>query len=242
MAWRTGGVSKVGVGDEHRLARILLVDDQDFMRAGLRSVLSREKVAEVVGEARTGREAVDLCQRLRPDLVLMDVEMPEMDGLSATRRIKKEHPTTVVLIVTAHNDLDYLMEAVQAGAAGYVLKEDILPRVASVVRSALAGDPVLDPGMSLDLLRRLSSQHREAESRTSRTTREKIEGALTGREREVLTLIALGRTNQEIASELFLGVGTVKTHVHRIIQKLGVSDRTQAAITAIRHGIANPGD
>ncbi len=203
----------------------------------MRMVLSREPDIEVVGEAANGREAVEVCRSSGPDLVVMDVQMPEMDGLAATREIKAEMPAVAVLVLTAHDDPDYLLEAVRAGAAGFVLKHNALLRVAELIRTVLVGDPPLDQGLAMRLLRRLSYMQGPTEYGAAEA------GArhLTGREREVLGYLARGCTNGQIAEELVLSVGTVKTHVHRIISKLGVSDRTQAAVFAIRTGLASPG-
>ena len=229
--------------DGHGPARIVLADDQELIRLGIRTVLSRQEGLEIVGEASDGREALQLCRRLVPDVILMDVEMPEMDGLEATRRIKAELPSTSVLVLTAHDDPDYLLEAVQAGAAGYVLKENAVARIADAVRAVLGGEPSLDPGLSVRLLRRLPGGGRREggwgdlppdEARRG----EEIVEALTERELEILGLVALGKTNGDISEDLFLSVGTVKTHVHRVIKKLGVSDRTQAAVLAVRLGLA----
>ena len=225
-----------------RPARVLLADDLESVRVGLRMVLSREPDLEVVGEAVNGWEAVELCRRSGPDLVVMDVQMPEMDGLAATREIKAELPAVAVLVFTAYDDPDYMLEAVRAGAAGFVLKDNALLGVAEVIRTVLRGDPPLDQGLAMRLLRRLSDLHGPSGyDAEARARRERVKDLLTEREREVLRHLARGRTNHEIAGELVLGVGTVKTHVHRIISKLGVSDRTQAAVYAIRTGLASPG-
>jgi DNA-binding NarL/FixJ family response regulator len=145
--------------------RIVLADDKELIRYGLTGILSREEDMEVVGEASTGGEALQLCRTLRPDLVLMDVEMPEMDGLSATRRLKEELPTISVLILTAHDNPDYLLEAVQAGAAGFLLKESALQQVADAVRTVMNGEPTLDQALAVRLLRRMSPQVGAAGSR-----------------------------------------------------------------------------
>jgi DNA-binding NarL/FixJ family response regulator len=225
---------------EGRVMRIVLADDQELIRFSIRSVLAGEEDIEVVGEASTGRESLDLCRRLKPDLVLMDIEMPEMDGIEATRRIKEDLPETSVLMLTSQDDPDYLLDAIQAGAAGYVLKENALFQITSAIRSVLDGEPSLDPGLSMGLLRRLSGQPSEDSHRAAAHRKEVIE-LLTNRELEVLGLIALGRTNHQIAQELFLSVGTVKTHTHHIVRKLEVSDRTQAAVLAIKLGLEPSG-
>ena len=210
-------------------ARLAIVDDHDLARAGLRGMLAGERGLEIVGEAVNGRQALALCRRLRPDLVLMDVRMPDLDGLAATRAIKQECPGTSVILVTMHENADYLLEAIKAGAAGYVLKGATKRELVSAVRRVLAGESVLEPDLTSQLLRRLAREPR----RDAPTPVE----PLTPREREVLRLVARGYTNQEIATELMLSLSTVKTHLEHIIAKLDVSDRTQAAVRAAELGL-----
>jgi DNA-binding NarL/FixJ family response regulator len=192
-------------------------------------MLAGERGLEIVGEAVNGRQALSLCRRLRPDLVLMDVRMPDLDGLAATRAIKQECPGTSVILVTMHENADYLLEAIKAGAAGYVLKGATKRELVSAVRRVLAGESVLEPDLTSQLLRRLAREPR----RDAPTPVE----PLTPREREVLRLVARGYTNQEIATELTLSRSTVKTHLEHIIAKLDVSDRTQAAVRAAELGL-----
>ena len=226
--------------DRHRPARLVIADDLDVVRVGLRNVLSREPDFEVVGEAENGREAVELCRRSEPDVVIMDVQMPEMDGLTATRKIKGELSSVAVLVLTAYEDPDYMLEAVRSGAAGFILKQNALLRVTEAVRTVLGGGPTLDQGMAMRLLRNLSTLRKTPEDDPEIVIqREEATNALTKRELEVLSHLARGYTNGRIATELVLSVGTVKTHVHRIISKLGVSDRTQAAVRAIRIGLVS---
>ena len=210
-------------------ARLAIVDDHDLARAGLRGMLAGERGLEIVGEAVNGRQALSLCRRLRPDLVLMDVRMPDLDGLAATRAIKQECPGTSVILVTMHENPDYLLEAIKAGAAGYVLKGATKRELVSAVRRVLAGESVLEPDLTSQLLGRLAREPR----RDAPTPVE----PLTPREREVLRLVARGYTNQEIATELTLSLSTVKTHLEHIIAKLDVSDRTQAAVRAAELGL-----
>ena len=215
---------------EQRPARVLIADDHDLARLGLRTMLTPEPDLEVVGEATTGREAVELTRQLQPDLVLMDIRMPDLDGLVATRAIKEEFPRTSILIVTLSEDADYLLEALRVGAAGFVLKDASRREVVTAVRQVLNGESPLDPKLAAQLIRRMATQPSPSEPPVRRGDE------LTQREVEVLRLIAEGKTNAEIAQNLFISTGTVKQHVERIIAKLGVSDRTQAAVRAIELG------
>jgi DNA-binding NarL/FixJ family response regulator len=225
--------------------RLLIAEDHDLVREGLRMLLEDEPGLRVVGEAADGQEAVDLCRRLEPDLVLMDVRMPRMDGLEATRAIKAEHPATSVLMVTAHEDPDYLLEAVRAGAAGYVLKDASRAELIDAVRRVLDNEPALDRGLGMRLLRRLVEEA-DARGRPDGgpstgvypgSAAAALPHPLTPREEEVLRLMATGRTNRQLAGDLHLSLSTVKRHMERIISKLGVSDRTQAAVRAIELGL-----
>jgi len=221
-------------------ARLVIVDDHHLLRRGFRSLLASEPDLEVVGEASDGREAIELCQRLRPEFVLMDVRMPRMDGLAATREIKREHPNIVVLIMTMHENTDYLLEALDAGAAGYVLKDTPADRLISAVRRTLNGESPLNQELAARLLRSLAEERkREAAPKRPELRAPQLE-PLTPRELEVLGLLATGQTNQRIAQTLVISKGTVKVHVERIIRKLNVSDRTQAAVRAIEMGLLIP--
>ena len=221
-------------------ARLVIVDDHHLLRRGFRSLLAGEPDLEVVGEASNGREAIELCRRLRPDFVLMDVRMPEMDGLAATRELKRELPDTAVLIMTMHENMDYLLEALDAGAAGYVLKDSPAERLISAVRRTLKGESPLNQELAAQLLRRLAEERKSEPAPKQPEPRESLREPLTPRELEVLGLLATGRTNQQIAQTLVISKGTVKVHVERIIRKLNVSDRTQAAVRAIEMGLLTP--
>jgi DNA-binding NarL/FixJ family response regulator len=224
--------------------RVLLVDDHGLMRAGLRFVLEARGDLEVVGEASDGEEAVASCRGLRPDVVLMDITMPKMDGIEATRAIKAEMPLTAVLVLTSHVAEDVLMEAVRAGAAGYVLKGSRHEDVVGAVRAVLSGETPLDQGLAMRLLRRVAETAGRPAAAAAPAGAFHPGGAdspganpLTPRETEVLRLLATGKTNRQLAGELHISLSTVKRHVERIIEKLGVSDRTQAAVRAGELGL-----
>jgi DNA-binding NarL/FixJ family response regulator len=221
-------------------ARLLIADDHALVWEGIRTVLESAPDLEVVAEAANGREALELCRSLSPDLVLMDVRMPEMDGLAATRAIKEELPTTIILIVTTYDNPDYLFEAIKTGAAGYVLKDATKPQLLGTVRKVLGGESPLDQELAMQLLRRMigeARQQRGSLPSPSRESQETLPEPLTARELEVLRHLPLGGTNQQIARGLGISRTTVKTHVEHIIAKLEVSDRTQAAVKAIELGL-----
>jgi DNA-binding NarL/FixJ family response regulator len=221
--------------------RLVLADDHHILRRGFRSLLSQEPDLEVVGEASNGLQAIEICRRLRPDLILMDVRMPEMDGITATRRIKESQPGVGVLMVTMHENPDYLLEALDAGAAGYVLKDAPGDRLISAVHRTLNGESPLNQELATLLLRRLANEKHHEPLPPPRADLDHQVGALTPRETEVLALLTTGRTNQQIAQSLNISKGTAKVHVERIIRKLEVSDRTQAAVRAIEMGFSSGG-
>jgi DNA-binding NarL/FixJ family response regulator len=181
-----------------------------------------------------------MCRRLEPDLILMDVRMPEMDGITATRRIKEEHPGVSVLMVTMHENPDYLLEALDAGAAGYVLKDAPADRLISAVHRTLNGESPLNQELATLLLRRLADEKQHKPQPPQQPAFDSPIEALTPRETEVLMLLTTGQTNQQIAHTLNISKGTAKVHVERIIRKLDVSDRTQAAVRAIERGFSSP--
>jgi DNA-binding NarL/FixJ family response regulator len=231
--------AEAGARDVSPGARVLVVDDHALLRAAMRSILSREPDLEVVGEASDGREAVELCHTLRPDLVLMDVSMPGLDGITATRKIKAALPEMGVLILTAHDDQDLLLEAVRAGAAGYVLKGVGPAELVGAIRATLVGESPVDQELVMQLVRRLARD--EVKKPPASDRRAPQRPSLTDRELEVLALLTTGKTNREISRELHLSLSTVKRNLERIISKLGVSDRTQAAVKAVELGLTDPG-
>lgn len=225
-------------------ARLVLADDHYLIRVGLRLVLDGQSDLDVVGEASNGREAVELCRRLRPDIVLMDVSMPEMDGLAATRAIKQDNSTTGVLILTGSVNPDYLFEALKVGAAGYVLKDAPKSELLDAVRQVLAGELPLNPSLAAELLSKMAREKEkespEPQPELKKSPKELLE-PLTDRELEVLDLLARGQTNRQIAQNLVVSPWTVKVHVGHIMGKLDVSDRTQAAVRAIELGLVRVG-
>jgi DNA-binding NarL/FixJ family response regulator len=217
--------------------RVLLVDDQALIRTGFRMILGAEPDLEVVGECTTGAHAVDSASRLAPDVILMDIRMPEMDGIEATRRITAaggEHPPRVLMLTTFDLD-EYVYDALRAGASGFLLKDVPADQLVEGIRLVASGEALLAPSAT----RRLIGEF----ARTSPARREPPPALaqLTPRELEVFRLIARGRSNAEIARELFVGETTVKTHVTRILMKLGVRDRVQAVVLAYETGIVAPG-
>jgi DNA-binding NarL/FixJ family response regulator len=210
-------------------ARIIIADDHELARAGLRSMIEGARGLVVVGEAANGREALELCRSTCVDLALLDVRMPELDGMAATRAIKEICPETRVLIITTHEHPDYLLAALKAGAAGYLLKDVTRQDLLLTIRRVLRGESLLRGDIAIRALEHLTNEGTGNDAA--------VLERLTSRESEVLALIVEGQTNREIAGRLALSVGTVKIHVEHIIAKLGVSDRTQAAVRAVERGL-----
>jgi NarL family two-component system response regulator LiaR len=215
---------------EARPIRVLLVDDHVVVRKGLRALLDRDPGIEVTGEAEDGEQALQTLARLRPDVILMDLEMPGMGGIEATRQIAQEHPNARIVVLTSHAAEHDVLPALKAGALGYVLKHSAPEDVLHAIRQAHLGEPVLDPSVARLLLQEL---HRPAAAKQPRTP-----DPLSERELEVLRLIARGLSNQEIADRLVVGEATVRSHVSAILRKLQLASRTQAALYALREGLA----
>jgi DNA-binding NarL/FixJ family response regulator len=212
--------------------RVLIADDQPMMRAGFRMILEAQGDIEVVDEAGDGLEAVEAAERTDPDVVLMDIRMPRLDGVEATRRLAGRK----VLILTTFDLDEYVVEALRAGASGFLLKDALPSDLVAAVRTVAAGDALLSPSVTRRLLDRMVSRLPPASTQTPDAIRE-----LTEREREILELLARGLSNAEIAERLVVSEPTVKTHVSHVLAKLGLRDRVQAVVLAYETGLVKPG-
>jgi DNA-binding NarL/FixJ family response regulator len=208
--------------------KVLIVDDHHVVRRGLVFFLKTQKDIQVIGEAKNGQEAVEMTKTLQPDLVLMDLDMPIMDGIEATRQIKSVMPNMKIMILTSFSDQDHVIPAIEAGAAGYQLKDIEPDELVRSIKKLLSGENQLHPKATTHLLSHLTNKSRESKSPAEE---------LTKRELEVLVEIAKGKSNKEIASTLFITEKTVKTHVSNVLAKLNLQDRTQAALFAVKHGL-----
>jgi two-component system, NarL family, response regulator LiaR len=216
--------------------RLLICDDQDIVCEGLRAMLVPIPQIEVVGVAKNGMEAVDQVRRLHPDLVLMDLKMPGMNGIQATKAICEQYPEVRVLILTTYDADEWVINAIRNGASGYLLKDTPQEELVKAILNSIKGWNPIDPQVAGKILNHVAHQP------VSIHQDQKLVSQLSDREREVLQLLADGLSNNEIARRLFLSEGTIKNYVSAIFSKLGVADRTQAAILAIRAGLASPGD
>ena len=212
--------------------RVLLADDQSLFREGLHTLLSLQPDLEVVGEAQNGAEALRLAAELKPDVVLMDVQMPVLDGVAATRRMRAEHPNCRVILLTTFDDDEYVFEGLRAGAVGYLLKDAASARLVDAIRAAGRGESFLQPSVAAKVVAEFTRLSGAAPARPA-----SLAEPLSEREMEVLRLVAEGASNRDIAARLVLAEGTVKNHVTNILTKLDVRDRTQAAIRARQLGI-----
>lgn len=208
------------------MIKVLIVDDHEMVRLGVSTYLGVQPDLQVVGEAADGQEGLDKALALRPDVILMDLVMPNMDGIESTKRIMAAWPEARIIILTSFIDDEKVYPAIEAGAASYILKTATAEEIAAAIRKTAAGDSALDPQVTTKMMNRLTKK-----------AQPELADELTNREREVLMLIAQGKSNQEIADELFITLKTVKTHVSNILAKLEVEDRTQAAIYAFKHGL-----
>ncbi len=209
--------------------KILICDDQAVIRDGLEMLLSLEKDFQIVGCAQDGQEALELTAQKSPDLILMDLKMPGMNGIEATREIRKKFPRVKILVLTTYDDDEWVFDAIRAGASGYLLKDTPRQKIVEAIRGTLAGKTFVDPSVAGKLLQQVAGQPSQPASLLAQK--------LTERELDVLRLLAKGMTNAEIAAALYLSEGTVRNHISAILEKLGVSDRTQAAVIAIQHGL-----
>lgn len=216
------------------MIRVLLVDDQRLMRDGMKTLLSLEGDLEVAGEAGNGLEAVQQALALRPDVVLMDIRMPGMNGVEATREIRRALPETRVLVLTTFDDDDLVMEALLEGAAGYLTKDLPAEQIADAIRQVCTGGVVMPPPIAAKVVSELA--RRSATAPAAKGDKAVLD-QLTDRERDVLRLLGQGFSNKEIGEALFITEGTAKNHVSNLIEKLRLRDRTQAALWAVRHGL-----
>jgi len=216
------------------LTRVLITDDDDLMRAGLVELLTTDPEIEIIGQASTGREAVDLARRLAPDVVLMDVRMPDLDGIAATRELSRAAPGTRVLILTTFEQDDYIFGALRAGASGFLLKRARPEELIAAVHTIASGDSLLSPSVTRRVIDRMAQQP------TPEVADQAKLHELTPREREVLELIARGLSNREIAAALGVEESTIRTHVKRTLMKLGLRDRVQVVIFAYESGVNQP--
>jgi len=217
---------------------VLIADDQTLVRSGLRAIIESEPGMEVVGEAADGAEAVEAVRRLRPDVALMDIRMPRLDGVAATRALLRGAapvPTRVVMLTTFHTD-EYVTEALRAGASGFLLKEATADQLVDAVRVVAEGEAMLAPSVTRRLLERMA-----VDSTQSPDDADEIRNLLSAREVDVLLLVARGLSNAEISVKLYLAETTVKSHVQSMLAKLGVRDRLQAAVAAYDSGLVRPG-
>jgi DNA-binding NarL/FixJ family response regulator len=216
------------------MTRVLIADDDDLMRAGLVELLSIDATIAVVGVAATGREAVALARTLGPDVVLMDVRMPDLDGIAATRELARVAPAAKVLILTTFEQDDYVFDGLRAGASGFLLKRTRPEELIAAVHAVAAGDSLLSPSVTRRVIDRLAQQPTPNLADRARLDQ------LTAREREVLELVARGLSNREIAATLVVEESTIRTHVKRVLGKLGLRDRIQAVIYAYENGLTQP--
>ena len=213
------------------MVRVLICDDQTVVREGLAAILSTDPEIEVVGLAGDGREALDLVAETSPDVVLMDLKMPGLNGVQATQRLSREYPTVYVLVLTTFADDAWVLDSIRAGASGYLLKDTRRDELVAAIKGTAQGKSFLDPSVAGKVMQRVATMP----AATSQPTLE----AFTERELDVVRLLAEGHSNPEIARRLHLAPGTVRNYVSVILQKLGVSDRTQAAVVALKRGLVD---
>lgn len=209
------------------MIRVLIADDHHVVRRGLIVFLKTQKDIEVIGEAKNGVEAVQLAKQLKPHIILMDLVMPEMDGIQATKKIKEQFPHIQVIILTSFSDKDHVLPALEVGAAGYQLKDIEPDELVNSIRKVMRGENIMHPAINLQLEEKMKEEEQLPH----------VKNPLTPREQDVLAELTKGKSNKEIASSLFVTEKTVKTHISNIFTKLEVQDRTQAALYAVKHGL-----
>jgi len=215
--------------------KIIIADDHAMLREGMRELLEQEKDFELVGEAADGEEAVKLAGELKPDIVIMDIVMPKLNGVEATKQIKQVSPATAILILTAYSDIRYIIGLLEVGACGYLLKNSPGKDVVKAIREIRAGESVLDPEVTRKLVQRLASLSKTQDER-------EVTGQLTSRETEILKWASRGLSNKEMSEKLFISLRTVKAHMTNIFNKLGCSSRTDAIIKGLKQGYINLDD
>ena len=216
--------------------RVLLADDQDIIRTGLTIILNHQADIDVIGQAADGTEAVVLAKSLRPDVILMDIKMPHLNGIQATRQIVAALPTTQIIILTTYDTDDWVFDGIRAGAIGYLLKDTSGDNLAEAVRGALRGESQIDPTVARKVLREFQQL---TTNRSAPPVKIEPLERLTDREEEVIKLLAAGLANKDIAQQLSLSEGTVKNHISAILAKLHANDRTQAVLTALKRGLVD---
>lgn len=214
--------------------KVLLVDDHTLLRQGLRKLLELEPSLEVVGEGGNGKEALEKAKDLQPDVILLDINMPGMNGVEATSLLKQTQPELKIIILTIHKDDEYIFEAIKAGASGYILKDVETKELIKAIQTAAAGESIIDPALASRLFQEFSRLSHKG-------PREALIQTLTEREKEILSLLVQGFSNRDLAQALFISEKTVKNHISNIFRKMEVSDRTQAVVKALKMGLVKLG-
>lgn len=217
--------------------RIVVADDQNLFREMMTSYLNQDPELEVTGEATSGEEALEKVKSLKPDVVLLDIVMPDIDGIEVTRVIKRDYPETKVVLLTGYHQEKFIFEALQMGASGYLSKDSSAEQVKEAVRTAMRGESLLEPKITTQLIHEFIKMRAVDREPSREPKKESALSLLTAREKEILALIAKGKSNQEISGELFISEYTVKTHISNLFRKLNLNDRVQAVLFAIENGI-----
>jgi DNA-binding NarL/FixJ family response regulator len=217
------------------MIRVLIVDDQEIISQGLSMVLSMNNDIEIVSSAKDGREAIFLTKKYMPDVILMDIQMPLLNGVEAIKLIKKDYESVKIIILTTFNDDEYIYDGVRSGASGYLLKDTPPSDIASAIRTVYSGGSIIQPSITTKLLKKFSEMTEDYVGKSLGVTPNKLTSSLTKREREIVELVAHGKNNNEISEVLFISEGTVKNNLTRVLNKLNLRDRTQLAIYALKN-------